>query len=87
MPNMNIQMQIPTAKEAEQKVLRGDYKKAQEQADVISKLIIAAINEGKRSITLDEFYIELAVKSQLENMGYIVQSNSYRNEQCLTISF
>lgn len=80
-------MQIPSANEAAQKVLQGDYKKAQEQADMISKRIISAINEGKRSITLDEFYIELAVKSQLESMGYIVQSNNYRNEQCLTISF
>lgn len=80
-------MQIPNANDAAQKVLNGEYKKAQEQADVISKLIIAAINEGKRSISLDEFYIELAVKTQLEKLGYTVQSNSFRNEQCLTISF
>lgn len=81
-----IQLNIPPASVARKTIEDGLYDKAQNQAAKVQSLITKAISEGRRAISLDD-YLELAVVAKLQSLGYKYESNSFRNEACITISW
>ena len=81
-----IQLNIPQASAARKSIEDGLYEKAQSQAAKVQTLIVKAISEGRRNISLDD-YLEPAVAKKLEDLGYKYKSESFRNETCISVSW
>jgi hypothetical protein len=81
-----IQLNIPTASDARKSIENGLYEKAQNQAAKVQSLIVKAISEGRRSVSLDD-YLESAVAEKLKSLGYKYESGSHRNETYASVSW
>lgn len=79
-------MNIPSAEVARKSFEDGEYKKAQEQAAIVSQRINAAIANGQKQAG-GEGFLEDPVKSHLECLGYKVSNGSQMNESYWSVSW
>ena len=82
----DIQLNIPSASDARKSIESGQYEKALKQAAYVQDAITKEISEGRRCVSLSE-ELEMAVTAKLTALGYKYESNYFRNEACITVSW